>query len=157
MKNSSDTIGNGIRDLPACSFVPKPLAPLHAPLRWMSDDILYLSVLSPNVKTELVTSSEIWKIQSAIYKVQQSTKTNDSGMKLCGLCTAFTHNARLEVLTAVVSRCATNTTFCHCNLGINSLQNVVEWHLRNYCTVKAILHKGEYKNLSPYYDIYRPV
>jgi hypothetical protein len=27
LKNSSDTIGNGIRDLPACSAVPQPLRP----------------------------------------------------------------------------------------------------------------------------------
>ena len=31
MKNSSDTIGNRIRDLPACSAVPQPTAPTGAP------------------------------------------------------------------------------------------------------------------------------
>ena len=31
MKNSSDTIGNGTRDLPACSAVPQPTAPLRTP------------------------------------------------------------------------------------------------------------------------------
>ena len=30
MKNSSDTIGNETRNLPACSAVPQPTAPLHA-------------------------------------------------------------------------------------------------------------------------------
>jgi len=29
---SNDTIENGTRDLPACSAVPKPAAPLRAPL-----------------------------------------------------------------------------------------------------------------------------
>jgi hypothetical protein len=32
MKNSSDTIGNHTRDLPACSAVPQPTAPSRAPL-----------------------------------------------------------------------------------------------------------------------------
>jgi hypothetical protein len=32
MKNSSDTIGNRTRDLPACSTVPQPTAPPRTPL-----------------------------------------------------------------------------------------------------------------------------
>jgi hypothetical protein len=94
----------------------------------MSDEILYLSVVSPNVKMELVTTAEIptMHLQSAIYKVQQSTKTTDSSMKLCGLVTMFAYNARFEVLTAVVSRSATNEIFYHSTLCSNSLQNVVE-------------------------------
>jgi len=32
MKNSSDTIGNRTTDLPACSAVPQPTAPLCAPV-----------------------------------------------------------------------------------------------------------------------------
>ena len=32
MKISNDTIGNQTRDLPACSAVPQPTAPLHAPI-----------------------------------------------------------------------------------------------------------------------------
>jgi len=35
MKNSSDTIGNGTRDLPACSAVPQPTVPLRAPTKSM--------------------------------------------------------------------------------------------------------------------------
>jgi len=31
MKKSNDTIGNRTRDLPACSAVPQPTAPLRAP------------------------------------------------------------------------------------------------------------------------------
>jgi len=31
MKNSNDTIGNKTRDLPACSVVPQPKAPLRTP------------------------------------------------------------------------------------------------------------------------------
>jgi hypothetical protein len=31
IKNSNDTIGNQTRDLPACSAVPQPTAPLRAP------------------------------------------------------------------------------------------------------------------------------
>ena len=30
-KNTSDTIGNKTCDLPACSAVPQPIAPLRAP------------------------------------------------------------------------------------------------------------------------------
>jgi hypothetical protein len=32
MKNSSDTMGNRIRDLPACSAVPQPTVPPRAPI-----------------------------------------------------------------------------------------------------------------------------
>jgi hypothetical protein len=32
MKNSSDNIGNGTRDLPACSAVPQPTAPPRIPV-----------------------------------------------------------------------------------------------------------------------------
>jgi len=159
MKNSNDNIGNRTRDLTACSAMPKPTALLRAPLLWiMSDDILYLLVVSPNVKTELVTTSE--KQHSL-----PSTKCNNPQRLLMavwnsvGLFIVLTYNARFEFLTAVVSRCATNKMFCHCTLRSNSLQNVVEWLWGNYCTVKAILYTGEYKNLSLYtiYDIYRPV
>jgi len=31
MKNSIDTVGNRTRDLPTCSAVPQPTAPLRAP------------------------------------------------------------------------------------------------------------------------------
>jgi hypothetical protein len=151
MKNPNDAIGNRTRDLPACSAAPQPTAPPRAPLLWiMSEDILYLSVVSPDVKMELLTTSEMSTIQSVIYKVQQSIKTTDSGMKLYGLFIVFTYNAREEVLTAVVSRCATNEIFCHFTLCSNSLQNVVEWLWGNYCTVKAIIYTEAYKNLSPY-------
>ena len=33
MKNSNDTIGNGTRDLPACSAVPQPTAQPRTPTR----------------------------------------------------------------------------------------------------------------------------
>jgi len=36
MKNSSDTIGNRNRNLPACSTVPQPTAPPRAPQRGVS-------------------------------------------------------------------------------------------------------------------------
>jgi hypothetical protein len=39
MKNSSDTIGNRTRDLPACSTVPQPTAPPRAPLYCVLDRI----------------------------------------------------------------------------------------------------------------------
>jgi hypothetical protein len=35
MENSSDTIGNRTRSLPACSVVPQPTALLHAPVRYL--------------------------------------------------------------------------------------------------------------------------
>ena len=42
MKNSNDTIGNRTRDLPACSVVPQPTAPLRAPViaHWPDKSIL---------------------------------------------------------------------------------------------------------------------
>ena len=148
MKNSNDTIGNRTRDLPSCSAVPKLTAPLRAPLLWIMS--VYSSVVSRKVKTELVTTFEISTIKSAIYKAKQSTKTTGNAMKLRELFIVLTYNPRFEVLTAVVSRCATNKLFCHCTLCSNSLQNVVEWLWGNYCTVKAIHYTGEYKNLSLY-------
>ena len=33
-ENYNDTIGNGTRDLSACSAVPQPTAPLRAPFKW---------------------------------------------------------------------------------------------------------------------------
>ena len=38
MKNSSDTIGNRTRDVPACSAVPQPTAPPRAPKRYINED-----------------------------------------------------------------------------------------------------------------------
>jgi hypothetical protein len=40
MKNSNDTIGNRTRDLPACSAVPQPTAPLRAPYVYVKKQIL---------------------------------------------------------------------------------------------------------------------
>jgi hypothetical protein len=41
MKNFSDTIGNGTRDLPTCSAVPQPTAPPGAPQRAMISFFLF--------------------------------------------------------------------------------------------------------------------
>jgi hypothetical protein len=35
MKKSTDTIGNGTRDLPVCSAVPQPTAPPRPPGIWI--------------------------------------------------------------------------------------------------------------------------
>jgi hypothetical protein len=40
MENSNDTIGNWIRDLPACSAMPRPTAPPHARADYNNLDIL---------------------------------------------------------------------------------------------------------------------
>jgi hypothetical protein len=40
MKKSKDTIGNRTRDLPACSALPQPTVPLHAPY-WVVNDVYY--------------------------------------------------------------------------------------------------------------------
>jgi len=37
MKNSSDTIGNRTRDLPACSAVPQSTAPPRTPCIWIGE------------------------------------------------------------------------------------------------------------------------
>ena len=41
MKNSSDTIRNRTRNLPACSAVPQPNAPPRAPIKCIGNIILY--------------------------------------------------------------------------------------------------------------------
>jgi hypothetical protein len=40
MKNSSDTIGNGTRDISACIAVPQPTAPPRAPQRGTYDKFM---------------------------------------------------------------------------------------------------------------------
>jgi hypothetical protein len=42
MKNSSDTIVNRTRDLPACSTVPQPTAPPRAPDEWQEWGLITL-------------------------------------------------------------------------------------------------------------------
>ena len=46
MKNSNDTIGNRTRDLPACSAVPQPTAPLRTPAKAIKQIILTHPVYS---------------------------------------------------------------------------------------------------------------
>jgi hypothetical protein len=48
MKNSSDTIGNQTRDLPACGAVPQPTAPPRVPT------VLHTQYLIPTMCKELV-------------------------------------------------------------------------------------------------------
>ena len=38
MKNSNDNIGDWTRDLPACSVVPQPAAPPHAPITMVDEN-----------------------------------------------------------------------------------------------------------------------
>jgi hypothetical protein len=45
IKKSSDTIGNQTRDLPACSAVPQPPAPLRAPKVNIKVKIINLSFI----------------------------------------------------------------------------------------------------------------
>jgi hypothetical protein len=45
MKNSSDTIGNRTRDLPACSAVPQPTAPPGTPIYLIKKKILNTKAL----------------------------------------------------------------------------------------------------------------
>ena len=46
MKNSSYTIGNRNRHLPACSTVPQPTAPLHAPIYYVDFIHNYIFMMS---------------------------------------------------------------------------------------------------------------
>jgi hypothetical protein len=50
MKNSNDTIGNRIRDLPACSAVPQSTAPTHVKLYYqhINEQIISRNTLSFN-------------------------------------------------------------------------------------------------------------
>ena len=57
MKNSGDTIGNRSRDLPACSAVTQPTAPLRSPGLYVQALILNLAVCVPS--TRLSTISEV--------------------------------------------------------------------------------------------------
>ena len=43
-KNSSDTIGNRTRDIPACSAVPQPTAPPRTPLNLICTPIRYIKI-----------------------------------------------------------------------------------------------------------------
>jgi len=45
MKNSSDTIGNRTRDLPACRVIPHPNAPPRAPITYIGYTIISLQAL----------------------------------------------------------------------------------------------------------------
>jgi hypothetical protein len=47
MKNSSDTIGNRNRDLPASSIVPQPTAPPRAPTVLRDTDYIVLKFKPP--------------------------------------------------------------------------------------------------------------
>jgi hypothetical protein len=69
MKNSSDTIGNQTRDLPACSAVPQPTALPHAPMHATYPShiiLLEVFILIPylmNIKSYIVPlycSSSSW-------------------------------------------------------------------------------------------------
>ena len=53
MKNSSDTIGNRTRDLPACSAVPQPTVPPRAPLLAICVH-LSLSAISPLLEVSVL-------------------------------------------------------------------------------------------------------
>ena len=44
MKNSTDTIGNQIHDLAACSAVPQPTLPPHFPLRLLGRDFFFVQM-----------------------------------------------------------------------------------------------------------------
>ena len=50
MKNSNDTIGNRIRDSPACSAVPQPTAPTHVKLYYqhINEQMISRNTLSCN-------------------------------------------------------------------------------------------------------------
>jgi hypothetical protein len=59
MKNADDPLGNRTRDLPACSAVPQPIVPSHAPLNmWRYFDYFHKTqfhlMLSCSVKNELL-------------------------------------------------------------------------------------------------------
>ena len=65
MKNSNDTIGNRIRDLPACSAVPQPTAPPRGPITNKYDVIFQKHVII-NHNTEQ-TSYGKYKSQFWLY------------------------------------------------------------------------------------------
>jgi hypothetical protein len=47
MKNSNDSIGNGTRDLPACSAVPQPTAPQRILTIQVEMDIIIIIIIIP--------------------------------------------------------------------------------------------------------------
>jgi hypothetical protein len=61
-KKSNDTIGNWTRDLPACSTVPQPTAPPHAPLVGILTLILNTSLIDLSLSSAQNRSSSLLEV-----------------------------------------------------------------------------------------------
>jgi hypothetical protein len=68
MKNSSDSIGNRTRDLPACSAQPQPNAPTRVPIpdEWQRKWKEYECLMIQNGKAGIMTHSLIQAIQEFV-------------------------------------------------------------------------------------------
>ena len=75
MKNSTDTIGNRTRDLPACSAVPQPTAPPCAPKR------LSVGYRYSGTKTVIAFGPKFQGNSEIGF--QQSHKSNETPMTKC--------------------------------------------------------------------------
>jgi len=104
MKNSNDTIGDRIRDLPVCSAVPQPTAPPRAPCRLLKEGtntthtyrsssqyiIIYKSLHDAHI-TELILSdncSACFELTIIHLQEQKTTVTTASGNRYTVLLSA---------------------------------------------------------------------
>ena len=58
MKNSSDTIGNRPRDLPACSAVPQPTAPPRTPFLYFFFNVNHPEVITYINKLHCISQTQ---------------------------------------------------------------------------------------------------
>jgi hypothetical protein len=68
MKKSNDTIGNRTRDLPACSAVPQPTEPPHAPLFSIVLQILKLFFYKVNVYIYILVFKTLCVIHCLVFR-----------------------------------------------------------------------------------------
>jgi hypothetical protein len=108
MKNSSDTIGNRTRDLPACSAMPQQTAPPRARQCNINIIILLMSINELTVKWigDLNPTSEI-SIHYFVV-VQWAEKLSSYERLLCALYAI--RLASLRILTKARTDCVMNTT-----------------------------------------------
>ena len=69
MKNYNDTIGNRVRDLPACSAVSQPTAPLHAPpsCSTMLNVCFLNKELSNSISSGATVSANLHAVNGQVY------------------------------------------------------------------------------------------
>jgi len=149
MKNSNDAIGNWTRDLPPCSSVPQPNAPLHAPGGSSTINIYTQTI---HRTTHILTYLSCFVTSPAYYSGDPGTTTRPAQMgfvvRKLTQPVLFLQTIKLSPISITPPTLHAQSLICHtCYTSIAS-DSIIQYHIYSsyswYSNLQVLQQSSEY-------------